>query len=54
MSSVLECGHRGMAYNSCGNRHCPKCHGTATATDSLETQAADLLDVPYYASRMLC
>ncbi len=41
------CGHQEIAYNSCGNRHCPKCHGTATAR-WLEAQAADLLDVPYY------
>jgi hypothetical protein len=42
-----ECGHRQIAYNSCGNRHCPKCQGTAAAR-WLETQAADLLDVPYF------
>jgi hypothetical protein len=41
------CGHRQIAYNSCGNRHCPKCQGTAAAR-WLEDQAADLLDVPYF------
>jgi hypothetical protein len=42
-----RCGHRQIASNSCGNRHCPKCQGTAAAR-WLENQAADLLDVPYF------
>ena len=42
-----ECGYREISYTSCGNRHCPKCHGTAAAR-WLEAQAADLLDVPYF------
>jgi hypothetical protein len=42
-----QCGHQQIGYNSCGNRHCPKCEGTAAAR-WLETQAADLLDVPYF------
>jgi hypothetical protein len=42
-----ECGHRPIAYNSCRNRHCPKCQGTAAAR-WLEAQAADLLPVPYF------
>jgi hypothetical protein len=42
-----ECGHQEVAYNSCGNRHCPKCQATAAAR-WLETQAADLLDTPYF------
>ena len=42
-----ECGHQEICYNSCGNRHCPKCQGTAAAR-WLETQAADLLDMPYF------
>jgi hypothetical protein len=25
------CGHRRVAYNSCRNRHCPKCRGSARA-----------------------
>jgi hypothetical protein len=47
---VLECpgcGHQEVAYNSCGNRHCPKCQATAAAR-WLEAQAADLLDTPYF------
>jgi hypothetical protein len=41
------CGHQEVSYNSCGNRHCPKCQATAAAR-WLETQAADLLDTPYF------
>ena len=26
-----QCGHRQISYNSCGNRHCPKCQATASA-----------------------
>ena len=43
----LECGHQEISYNSCGNRHCPKCQGTAAAR-WLEIRAADLLDTPYF------
>ena len=43
----LACGHQDVSYNSCGNRHCPKCQATAAAR-WLETQAADLLDTPYF------
>jgi Putative transposase/Transposase zinc-binding domain len=43
----MECGHQEISYNSCGNRHCPKCQGAAAAR-WLETQAADLLETPYF------
>lgn len=42
-----ECGHQQISYNSCGNRHCPKCYGTAAARWT-EAQAADLLEAPYF------
>ncbi len=42
-----ECGHQQIAYNSCGNRHCPTCRTTAAAR-WLEAQAADLLPVAYF------
>jgi Transposase zinc-binding domain/Putative transposase len=42
-----ECGHQQIAYNSCGNRHCPACQATAAAR-WLEAHAADLLPVPYF------
>jgi hypothetical protein len=41
-----QCGHREITYNSCGNRHCPKCPGRAQAA-WLTAREADLLDVPY-------
>jgi hypothetical protein len=41
-----ECGHQQISYNSCGNRHCPKCQATAAAR-WLEAQAADWLETPY-------
>lgn len=40
------CGHRRISYNSCRNRHCPKCQGSAQA-DWLEARQADVLPVPY-------
>jgi len=43
----LECGYQQIAYNSCGNRHCPTCQATAAAR-WLEAHAADLLPVPYF------
>jgi len=41
------CGAVRVAYNSCRNRHCPKCQG-AVARDWLEARAGDLLPVPYF------
>jgi len=41
-----QCGHCELTYNSCGNRHCPKCPGRAQAA-WLAAREADLLDVPY-------
>lgn len=42
-----DCGHTGIAYNSCRNRHCPKCQG-ANARQWLAARQADLLPVDYY------
>lgn len=42
-----KCGHHHIAYNSCKNRHCPKCQGPA-ARDWMEARAADLLPVEYF------
>ena len=42
-----DCGHSRIAYNSCRNRHCPKCQG-ATAQDWLAAREADLLPVGYF------
>jgi hypothetical protein len=41
-----ECGYQQISYNSCRNRHCPKCQGSAQAT-WLEARQADVLPVPY-------
>jgi len=42
-----DCGHWRIAYNSCGNRHCPKCQGAAART-WLAERKADLLPVGYF------
>lgn len=42
-----DCGHTRIAYNSCRNRHCPKCQGSA-ARRWLEARCAELLPVPYF------
>ena len=42
-----RCGHEEIAYNSCRNRHCPKCRASARA-QWLEDQERDLLPVPYF------
>jgi len=42
-----ECGHQEISYNSCRNRHCPKCQRGKQA-DWMEKQQANLLDVPYF------
>jgi hypothetical protein len=42
-----DCAYTQIAYNSCRNRHCPKCQGAA-ARDWLAEREADLLPVPYF------
>src|SRR5206468_9272734 len=42
-----DCAHTHIAYNSCRNRHCPKCQGAA-AKEWLAEREAELLPVPYY------
>jgi Putative transposase/Transposase zinc-binding domain len=42
-----DCGNTSIAYNSCRNRHCPKCQG-ASAKQWLAEREAELLPVPYY------
>jgi hypothetical protein len=41
------CGHQRIAYNSCRNRHCPKCQALAKA-HWLQARLADLLPVDYF------
>jgi hypothetical protein len=42
-----DCSHTQIAYNSCRNRHCPKCQGAA-AREWLAEREAELLPVPYF------
>ncbi len=41
-----QCGERRISYNSCRNRHCPKCQGSQAA-EWLDAQRSHLLPVPY-------
>ncbi|MBO0835098.1 MAG: IS91 family transposase [Actinobacteria bacterium] len=42
-----DCAHLRISYNSCGNRHCPKCQAAA-AHEWLADRQAELLPVPYF------
>ncbi len=42
-----NCSHTAISYNSCRNRHCPKCQGAA-AKEWLAEREAELLPVPYF------
>jgi hypothetical protein len=42
-----DCAHQVIAYNSCRNRHCPKCQGAA-AKRWLAERRSELLPLPYY------
>ena len=42
-----DCAHLRISYNSCGNRHCPKCQAAA-AKEWLADRQAELLPVPYF------
>jgi len=47
VESCEVCGHERISYNSCKNRHCPKCQ--AVARESwVQARSSDLLDVPYF------
>ncbi len=46
VAACQDCGQIHVAYNSCRNRHCPKCQGAA-AKDWLAARQAELLPVPY-------
>jgi Putative transposase/Transposase zinc-binding domain len=47
VSQCLDCGHERIAYNSCRNRHCPKCQALARAR-WLQRESANLLPVEYH------
>lgn len=43
----VRCGHQAISFNSCRNRHCTKCQGSARAK-WLAARSAGLLPVPYF------
>jgi hypothetical protein len=45
--ACAQCGHQEIAYNSCRDRHCPKCQGLEAAR-WMDAQQRDLLPVPYF------
>lgn len=47
VAAYTKFGYRLIAYNSCKNRHCPKCQGPA-ARDWMAARAEDLLPVEYF------
>jgi hypothetical protein len=47
VAACQDCAHTVIAYNSCRNRHCPKCQGAA-AKNWLAARQAELLPVEYY------
>ena len=47
VEQCLDCGHERIAYNSCRNRHCPKCQALARA-QWLDRQTQHLLPVEYH------
>jgi hypothetical protein len=47
VAACTKCGHQHVSYNSCKNRHCPKCQGPA-ARDWMAARAEDLLPVEYF------
>lgn len=47
VEACADCGHQRIAYNSCRNRHCPRCQGAAART-WLEAQETHLLPVGYF------
>jgi hypothetical protein len=42
-----KCGNISISYNSCRNRHCPKCQGR-NREDWIQTRETELLPVPYF------
>jgi hypothetical protein len=47
VSACDRCDHRTISYNSCRNRHCPKCQAMARA-HWLQQRSAELLPIPYF------
>lgn len=47
VAACTKCDHQHIAYNSCRNRHCPKCQGAA-AQDWMQARMEDLLPIEYF------
>jgi hypothetical protein len=47
VDGCTSCGHLRVSYNSCRNRHCPKCQG-AEREKWIQAREAELLPVPYF------
>ncbi|THB78677.1 MAG: IS91 family transposase [Desulfobulbaceae bacterium] len=47
LDQCTECSHKEISYNSCRDRHCPKCQGAAQR-QWVEKRTGQLLPVPYY------
>jgi len=47
VAACTKCNHQHIAYNSCKNRHCPKCQAPS-ARDWMAARAEDLLPVEYF------
>ena len=47
LDRCTACGHQAISYNSCRNRHCPKCQG-ASQLQWLADRERELLPVPYF------
>jgi hypothetical protein len=47
LDKCVNCGHQAISFNSCRNRHCPKCQGNARAK-WLAARSGELLPVPYF------
>jgi integrase/recombinase XerD len=47
LDRCARCGHQAISFNSCRNRHCPKCQGNARAK-WLAARSAELLPVSYF------
>ena len=53
IDACSECGHVRISYNSCRNRHCPKCQSLAREA-WLEARRAELLPAGYFHPDTLC
>ena len=47
LDQCVRCGHQAVSYNSCRDRHCPRCQGNARAR-WLAARSSELLPMPYF------